>query len=201
MLFIKCTNIFIFPYFFLSIVFPAIFHARSPFRDINYYYIYLFLKGDHIFMGYAYMNQSCSCPSQTMRPCATQTVTTQTCAPQASMAQTSVPQASMAQTSAPQASMAQTSSSRPSMAQTQPSSSQPSMAQPASRYSQAAVSANTYGFYCPDTAPGGMEQYPVGMGYVPWQQWQQTYPLEQGFNRGTIFPDLDLPFMMGRCIR
>lgn len=54
-------------------------------------------------------------------------------------------------------------------------------------------------YYCPDTSPKGMEQYPVGMGYVPWQQWQQTYSLEQGLNRGTIFPDLDLPFVMGRC--
>ncbi len=56
-------------------------------------------------------------------------------------------------------------------------------------------------YYCPDTTPRGMEQYPVGMGYVPWQQWQQTYSLEKGLNRGTIFPDLDLPFLMGRCRR
>lgn len=53
--------------------------------------------------------------------------------------------------------------------------------------------------FCPDTSPGGMEQYPVGMGYIPWQQWQQTYPLERAFHRGTIFPDLDLPFMRGGC--
>lgn len=55
--------------------------------------------------------------------------------------------------------------------------------------------------FCPNTGIGGMEQYPVGMGYIPWQQWQQTYPLEQGIRRGTIFPDLDLPFTMGRCKR
>lgn len=58
---------------------------------------------------------------------------------------------------------------------------------------------SAYAFPCPDTSVGGMEQYSVGMGYVPWQQWQQTYPLEQGFQRGTIFPDLDLTFHMGRC--
>lgn len=52
---------------------------------------------------------------------------------------------------------------------------------------------------CPNTSVGGMEQYPIGMGYVPWQQWTQTYPMERGLNRGTIFPDLDLPFVMGRC--
>ena len=38
---------------------------------------------------------------------------------------------------------------------------------------------------------------PVGMGYVPIQSWQQPYALETAFRRGTIFPDLDLPFMMG----
>lgn len=56
-----------------------------------------------------------------------------------------------------------------------------------------------YLFQCPNTAPGGLEQYAVGMGYVPWQQWQQTYALDKGFNRGTIFPDLDLPFVMRGC--
>ena len=57
----------------------------------------------------------------------------------------------------------------------------------------------SYAFPCPNTSMGGMEQYPVAMAYVPWQQWQQTYSLDQGFKRGTIFPDLDLTFNMGRC--
>lgn len=50
-------------------------------------------------------------------------------------------------------------------------------------------------------APMGecMDQYPVAMAYVPWQRWQQVYPVEQAFCRGTIFPDLDKPFVMGRC--
>lgn len=43
----------------------------------------------------------------------------------------------------------------------------------------------------------GGGNYPVGMGYVPIQSWQQPYALETAFRRGTIFPDLDLPFMMG----
>lgn len=34
----------------------------------------------------------------------------------------------------------------------------------------------------------------LAMAYVPWQRWQETYPLEKGFHRGTIFPELDLPF-------
>lgn len=40
---------------------------------------------------------------------------------------------------------------------------------------------------------------PIGMAYVPWQRWCQTYPMEQALDRGTIFPELDLPFVMGRC--
>lgn len=48
----------------------------------------------------------------------------------------------------------------------------------------------------PQTFLGG-RNYPVGMGYVPIQSWQQPYTLETAFRRGTIFPDLDLPFMMG----
>lgn len=35
----------------------------------------------------------------------------------------------------------------------------------------------------------------VGMAYVPWQRWQQPYDYEKGFEVGTIFPDLDLPFL------
>ena len=34
----------------------------------------------------------------------------------------------------------------------------------------------------------------LAMAYVPWQRWQETYPLEEGLHRGTIFPELDLPF-------
>ena len=68
---------------------------------------------------------------------------------------------------------------------------------------------------CPE--PGGMpegccgdgdmpfcglaEQFPVGMGYVPMQRWQSTYSMEDGFRRGTIFPELDKPFLgkRGAC--
>ena len=44
-----------------------------------------------------------------------------------------------------------------------------------------------------------LSRFPVAMAYVPMQRWQQTYDLGLGFSRGTIFPDLDLPFEMGRC--
>ena len=42
------------------------------------------------------------------------------------------------------------------------------------------------------------DQFPLGMAYVPWQSWNQLYDLERGFQAGTIFPELDLPFT-GRC--
>ena len=35
---------------------------------------------------------------------------------------------------------------------------------------------------------------PLASAYVPFQQWKTTYSLEAGLNRGTIFPELDLPF-------
>lgn len=55
------------------------------------------------------------------------------------------------------------------------------------------------GYDCPDTGVRGMEMYSIAMGYIPWQQWRQTYTLDKGLCRGTIFPELDLPFVMGRC--
>ena len=47
----------------------------------------------------------------------------------------------------------------------------------------------------------GMEHFPVGMGYVPMQNWETVFPMEIGFQQGTIFPSLDSPFVMGRCCR
>ena len=35
---------------------------------------------------------------------------------------------------------------------------------------------------------------PVGIGYVPWQQWDCVYNIDEGLSKGTIFPCLDLPF-------
>ena len=46
---------------------------------------------------------------------------------------------------------------------------------------------------------GNHEHFPVGMGYVPMQNWENPYPMEHGFRRGTIFPSLDYPFTGGRC--
>lgn len=35
---------------------------------------------------------------------------------------------------------------------------------------------------------------PVAMAYVPRQEWNKTYTGENGMKKGTIFPELDLPF-------
>lgn len=47
--------------------------------------------------------------------------------------------------------------------------------------------------------------YSVGMAYVPRQKFMNLYDWETGFSQGTIFADLDKPFMasscMGRCRR
>lgn len=52
---------------------------------------------------------------------------------------------------------------------------------------------------CPGSQTGCMENYSIAMSYVPWQQWKQTYALDRAIQRGTIFPELDLSFVMGRC--
>lgn len=36
---------------------------------------------------------------------------------------------------------------------------------------------------------------PIGMAYVPFQQWKPPYEDYVGFMRGTIFEELDLPFI------
>lgn len=36
---------------------------------------------------------------------------------------------------------------------------------------------------------------PLGMAYVPWQDWCALYEAEKGFQCGTIFEKLNKPFM------
>lgn len=42
---------------------------------------------------------------------------------------------------------------------------------------------------------------PVAMAYIPFQQFGQLYPPEKGLERGTIFPDLDKPFLGGGALK
>ena len=41
------------------------------------------------------------------------------------------------------------------------------------------------------------EKYPLAMAYVPWQNLNTVYEPEGGLCRGTIFPELDKPWMPG----
>ena len=38
---------------------------------------------------------------------------------------------------------------------------------------------------------------PLASAYIPYQQWKTTYSLDTALQRGTIFPELDLPFEGG----
>ena len=36
---------------------------------------------------------------------------------------------------------------------------------------------------------------PLGIGYVPWQRWSKLYDSSEALYHGTIFPELNLPFL------
>ena len=47
-----------------------------------------------------------------------------------------------------------------------------------------------------------LEEFPLGMSYVPWQHVTRVYDnLEEGFKKGTIFPELYKPFEGRRCVK
>lgn len=41
------------------------------------------------------------------------------------------------------------------------------------------------------------ERTPIGMAYVPFQQWGEVYNEDEAFEAGTLFPELNLPFERG----
>lgn len=43
------------------------------------------------------------------------------------------------------------------------------------------------------------ENMALAMAYVPWQEWKQVYEPCQALEAGTIFPELNLPFL-GRSV-
>ncbi len=47
---------------------------------------------------------------------------------------------------------------------------------------------------CPGLMPPA-NKISLAMAYVPMQQWCKIYPSDVGFTRGTIFEQLDLPFI------
>lgn len=56
---------------------------------------------------------------------------------------------------------------------------------------------------CAETADcggtGRAAGYPLGMAYVPDQVFVRLYQPQKALQVGTVFSDLDLPFMMSRC--
>lgn len=45
------------------------------------------------------------------------------------------------------------------------------------------------------------EEFPIGMAYVPWQTFRDLYCYEKALCVGSIFQELDKPFVIGRCAR
>ena len=43
----------------------------------------------------------------------------------------------------------------------------------------------------------GLIDHPLASMFAPLQEWRSIYDLEGGFDRGTIFKELDLPFYPG----
>ena len=56
---------------------------------------------------------------------------------------------------------------------------------------------NEYSDRRPARKTWGLEEYPLASVFAPLQQWRNVYDLESGFGRGTIFKELDLPFLCG----
>ena len=48
---------------------------------------------------------------------------------------------------------------------------------------------------CPDTHDHFPADMPIAMAYVPWQKWQDLYEPCSGLECGTIFKELDKPFL------
>ena len=55
---------------------------------------------------------------------------------------------------------------------------------------------------CESTCEDSLSEMPLAMAYVPWQKWCNIYEICKGFQRGTIFAELDKPFLgRGGCNR
>lgn len=49
----------------------------------------------------------------------------------------------------------------------------------------------------PGSVCDSVNMCPLAMTYTPWQRWCETYEPAVAHHRGTIFPELDLPFLGG----
>lgn len=51
-----------------------------------------------------------------------------------------------------------------------------------------------------DKGNAPIDKMSPGMGYIPWQEWTDIYDFDKAFQRGTIFEELDKPYI-GRPIQ
>lgn len=51
---------------------------------------------------------------------------------------------------------------------------------------------------CTSEIPYMRDEFVVAMAYVPWQTFGTVYDTDKALEVGTIFPELDKPFMPGR---
>ena len=49
----------------------------------------------------------------------------------------------------------------------------------------------------PDCMPLPEQDFSLAMAYVPVQNFGQTYEVEEAWSNGTLFPDLNKPFLRG----
>lgn len=45
------------------------------------------------------------------------------------------------------------------------------------------------------------DEFPIGMAYVPWQKWRDLYEPDKALKRGTIFAELDKPFLGAQGVK
>ena len=62
------------------------------------------------------------------------------------------------------------------------------------------ISADGHGCGCESAAARwGIKGHPLAMMYAPLQEWRSLYDLDTALSRGTLFSELDLPFLGGKC--
>ena len=57
--------------------------------------------------------------------------------------------------------------------------------------------------YCSDAVSNNnwLQSQVVAMAYVPWQDFKPLYSPEKALSAGTLFPELDKPFLGRRAFR
>ena len=60
---------------------------------------------------------------------------------------------------------------------------------------------NHYMCDCKQENTYACDDYPIGMAYVPWQEFKNLHDPERGLHAGTIFMELEKPFTGRRSYR